>query len=87
MINKNFALVAALAVLAFGVAACDNKSTTETTETSEVNGTEVEKTTEATTTTDGDETTTTTETTTTVDPEGLGNKETETHTTETKETN
>lgn len=80
--KKNIALTM-VAVLALGLAACKEKSTTEVTDTSEVNGTTIEKTTTTETTVedDGDVSKETT-TETTVDPEGLMNKET---TTETKE--
>jgi hypothetical protein len=78
--KKNIALTL-VAVLALGLAACKEKSTSEVTEESNVNGTHVEKTTTTETTVedDGDVSKETT-TETTVDPEGLMNKETTTET-------
>jgi uncharacterized lipoprotein YehR (DUF1307 family) len=84
--TKNFALML-MAVLALGgLAACDDKTTTETTESSDVNGTVIERTVTTETESDGDNSSTETTIETTVDPEGLMNKETTTHeSTETKE--
>jgi hypothetical protein len=78
-----------LAIASLGLAACDDKTTTEQTQKSEVGGTTVEKTTTTETTTDGDgNVSKEVETKTTVDPEGMMNKETTVHeqTTDTKET-
>ncbi len=85
--NKHTALML-LAVTSLGLAACDDKTTTEQTQKSEVGGTTIEKTTTTETTSDGDgNVSKEVETKTTVDPEGMMNKETTVHesATDTKE--
>ena len=84
--TKHFALMLVAVLALGGLAACDDKTSTETTESSEVNGTTVEKTVTTETQSDGDSSSTETKVETTVDPEGVMNKETTTHeSTETKE--
>lgn len=75
--NKNIAL-ALIVALSLGLAACkDEKTTTESTETSTINGTTVEtETSTETTVHDDGSTSREVESTTTVDPEGMMNKET-----------
>lgn len=75
--TKKLALL--MAFMALGLSACDNKSTTETTEKSEVGGTTIERQTTTETTTNSDGTSQETKTETTVDPQGLMNKETTEH--------
>lgn len=84
--HKTYMMLAA--VLALGLGACDEQTTSsEITETSVVNGTEVESTTSTETTVDGEgNRSQTTESTTTVDPEGMMNKETVTEESTTEET-
>lgn len=78
--------IMAMAVLALGISGCKDKTKSETTEKSVVNGTTVEnKTSTETTVDDNGDTTRDVESKTTVDPEGLMNKRTteeESHTEE-----
>lgn len=84
--TKKLALML-MAVTALGLSACDDKTTTESTEKSEVGGTTIEKEVTTETTTDGQgNVSQETKTETSVDPAGALNKETTTtESTETKE--
>jgi uncharacterized lipoprotein YehR (DUF1307 family) len=76
---KKLCTLAALALVSFGIAACDDTSESTVTESAVVNGTEVETTTTRSVDTDNDgDTTIEVEQERTVDPEGLMNQETTT---------
>lgn len=70
--------VMAICLISLSLAACKDKEESKVTESSVINGTEVDTTTTRTTTMDGDEKTIEVEREQTVDPEGLMNKETTT---------